>query len=33
MYTLIAQNKYGQQMELTHNEAYVIESIEGPVHH
>lgn len=29
MYTLIAQNKYGQQMELTHNEAYVIESIEG----
>ena len=29
MYTLIAQNKYGQQMELTHNDAYVIESIEG----
>ena len=29
MYTLIAQNKYGQQLELTHNEAYVIESIEG----
>lgn len=29
MYTLIVQNKYGQQMELTHNEAYVIESIEG----
>ena len=29
MYTLIAQNKYGQQIELTHNEAYVIESIEG----
>lgn len=29
MYTLIAENKYGQQMELTHNEAYVIESIEG----
>lgn len=29
MYTLIAQNKYGEQLELTHNEAYVIESIEG----
>lgn len=29
MYTLIAQNKYGQQLELTHNDAYVIESIEG----
>jgi predicted phage tail component-like protein len=29
MYTLIAQNKYGQQMKLTHNDAYVIESIEG----
>ena len=29
MYTLIAQNKYGQKLELTHNEAYVIESIEG----
>lgn len=29
MYTLIAQNKYGQQLELTHNEAYVIESIDG----
>ena len=29
MYTLIAENKYGQQMELTRNEAYVIESIEG----
>lgn len=29
MYTLIAENKYGQQMELTHNEAYVIESIDG----
>ena len=28
MYTLIAQNKYGQQIELTHNDAYVIESIE-----
>lgn len=29
MYTLIAQNKYGEQLELTRNEAYVIESIEG----
>lgn len=29
MYTLIAQNKYGQQIELTNNNAYVIESIEG----
>jgi predicted phage tail component-like protein len=29
VYTLIAQNKYGQELELTHNEAYVIESIEG----
>lgn len=29
MYTLIAQNKYGGQLELTHNMAYVIESIEG----
>lgn len=29
MYTLIAQNKYDQQLELTHNDAYVIESIEG----
>ena len=29
MYTLIAQNKYGQELELTHNDAYVIESIEG----
>lgn len=29
MYTLTAQNKYGEQLELTHNEAYVIESIEG----
>ena len=29
MFTLIAQNKYGQQLELTHNEAYVISSIEG----
>lgn len=25
----MAQNKYGEQLELTHNEAYVIESIEG----
>lgn len=29
MYTLIAQNKYGEQLELSHNESYVIESIEG----
>ena len=29
MYTLIAENQYGEQLELTHNEAYVIESIEG----
>ena len=29
MYSLIVENKYKQQMELTHNEAYVIESIEG----
>ena len=29
MYTLIAQNKYGEQLELTHNNAYVIESIDG----
>lgn len=29
MYTLIAQNKYGDQLELTHNMAYVIENIEG----
>jgi hypothetical protein len=29
VYTLIAKNKYGQELELTHNEAYVIESIEG----
>lgn len=29
MYTLIAENKYGQQLELTHNDAYVIESIDG----
>ena len=29
MFTLIAQNKYGQQLELTHNDAYVIKSIDG----
>lgn len=29
MYTLIAQNKYGDQLELTHNEAYVITNIVG----
>lgn len=29
MYTLIAENKYGQQLELTDNENYVITSIEG----
>lgn len=29
MYTLTVQNKYGEQLELTHNEAYVIESIDG----
>lgn len=29
MYTLIAQNKYGQRLELTENEAYTITSIEG----
>lgn len=29
MFTLIAENKYGQQIELTHNEAYTIEDIEG----
>lgn len=29
MYTLIAQNKYGEQLELTHNEAYVITDIDG----
>lgn len=29
MYTLIVENKYGQQMELTHNDAYVIEEIDG----
>lgn len=29
MYTLTAQNEYGQQMELTNNNAYVISSIVG----
>jgi len=29
MYTLIAQNKYGEQLELTHNIAYEIINIEG----
>ena len=29
MYTLIAQNKYGQQLELTHNPAYEIVEITG----
>ena len=29
MYTLIVQNKYGQQIELTHNAAYTIYNIEG----
>ena len=29
MFTLIAQNKYGEKLELTHNSAYVIKSIEG----
>jgi len=29
LYTLIAQNKYGEQLELTHNEAYVITDIDG----
>lgn len=29
MYTLIAQNKYGEQLELTHNSAYEIINIEG----
>lgn len=29
MFTLIAQNKYGQRLELTHNEAYVVKSIDG----
>lgn len=29
MYTLIAENKYGQQLELTHNSAYSITEIDG----
>ena len=29
MFTLIAENKYGEQLELTHNSAYDIVSIEG----
>ena len=29
MYTLIVENKYGEQLELTHNIAYEIMSIEG----
>ena len=29
MYTLIAENKYGQQLELTHNQAYSITEIDG----
>lgn len=29
MFTLTAQNEYGQQMEITNNEAYVIKSIIG----
>lgn len=29
MYTLIVQNKYGQQLELTHNPAYSISEIDG----
>ena len=29
MFTLKAENKYGQQIELTHNDAYVIENIIG----
>lgn len=29
MFTLIARNHYGQQLELTHNEAYSIKSIDG----
>lgn len=29
MFNLIVQNKYGQQLELTHNNAYVVESIDG----
>lgn len=29
MFNLTVQNKYGQQLELTHNDAYVIENIDG----
>lgn len=29
MYTLIAENQYGEQLELTHNNAYAIKSILG----
>lgn len=29
MFTLTVENKYGEQMELTHNDSYVITSIEG----
>lgn len=29
MFTLIAENKYGQKLELTHNDAYVITGIDG----
>lgn len=29
MFTLIAENKYGQQLELTNNDAYVITEIDG----
>ena len=29
MFTLTVENKYGQRLELTHNEAYAIKSIDG----
>ena len=29
MYTLIAQNKYGEELELTHNQKYTIYNIDG----
>ena len=29
MFTLIAENEYGEQLELTNNPAYVIKSIAG----
>ena len=29
MFTLKAENTYGQRIELTHNEAYVIENVIG----